>query len=165
MIHTDVAVMNVSSIDGARYFATFIDEVSCQVSPFRIKSTCEAPELLKGQVTWVERPSGCMVKSSVSESRREYTEGSMILSRKVFGLNLPHFTSSEEKKEQADELHKNRMSFRRGWFKLQHLKVSGGVSVGCLRCTKSGGSSRVHKDAWKAVFFHEADVRHSKTYG
>lgn len=72
VIHNDVAVMNVPSRDGARYFVTLIDEASGHVRAFLSKPKAEAAELLEGQVCWVERPSGCTVKNIVLDCGREY---------------------------------------------------------------------------------------------
>lgn len=54
MIDTDVAVINVQSIGGARYFFSLINEASVQVSASDMKSKVEAAELLKRQFSWIE---------------------------------------------------------------------------------------------------------------
>lgn len=51
VIHTDVAAMNVPSIGGARYFVSFIDEVSGHVKALPMNSKGQASELLKRQVS------------------------------------------------------------------------------------------------------------------
>lgn len=58
------------------YFVTFIDEGSCLVRAFLIKSKDEAVELLKRQDCWVERQSRCMVKKIMLVGGREYVKGS-----------------------------------------------------------------------------------------
>lgn len=51
-IPTDVTVMNVLSIGGAKYFDTFIVEAPCHLRAFHVKWKGEAAELLKLQDCW-----------------------------------------------------------------------------------------------------------------
>lgn len=60
VIHTDVAFMNVPSIGGGRYFATFIDEAR-HGREFHMKSEDEAAERLKRQAGWIEGQSRSLV--------------------------------------------------------------------------------------------------------
>lgn len=76
MIHTDFAVMNGPSIRGARYFVTFINEAYGNVRAFHMKSKSEAAQLLKCEVSWVERHSECIVKKTGLAGGKEYAEGS-----------------------------------------------------------------------------------------
>lgn len=62
VIHGDLEVMHVSSISGAKYFVTCIDEASGHFRALDMKSEGEAAGMLKLQVCGVKQQSRCPVK-------------------------------------------------------------------------------------------------------
>lgn len=62
VIHTDVSVMYVLSLGGAKYLMTFINEGPGHVRALHMKTEGRASELLRWQATWIQRKSGCMKK-------------------------------------------------------------------------------------------------------
>lgn len=75
VIHNYVAVMNVLSINEARYFVNIMDKASGHVRSFHMKEKGKAAELLKRQVCWVEWQSGCIVKKISFDGGRENPKG------------------------------------------------------------------------------------------
>lgn len=63
--HTDVAELNVPSVGEAKYFVTFINEVSRYVNTSHIKAKSEAWKLLKRHVRWFERQMDRQVRKLV----------------------------------------------------------------------------------------------------
>lgn len=54
VVHTDVTAMNVPSIGGTKFFVTFIDEASVQVTVCHMKKKGKTTELLKCQGSPIE---------------------------------------------------------------------------------------------------------------
>lgn len=76
VVHSDVAEMNDSSVGGARYFITFIDEASEHQGAGHMKTICEAAELLKLYILRLERQTDPVVKNIVLDGGKEYMKGS-----------------------------------------------------------------------------------------
>lgn len=87
VIENDVASMNLLSIGGGIYYVTFVDEVYGHVRASHMMSKHEAAELPKRQVNCFERQSGCMIRRTVVDGRREYVKGSTDL--EVHGITFP----------------------------------------------------------------------------
>lgn len=64
--------MKMPSVEGVRYLAAFIGEVSGHVRAFRINLEGKAAELLELQASWVERQSRCMEKRILLDGIRKY---------------------------------------------------------------------------------------------
>lgn len=70
--HTDLAGMNVTSVGGATYFETFIDEPSGHLGAHHMKTKREAADLLERHIRWAKRQTDCMVKKIVFNGEKEY---------------------------------------------------------------------------------------------
>lgn len=76
-MHTDVAVMNVSSMGGAINLVAIINKALRQVRASHMNSNRDAAKVLILQAHWVEGQSGCMVEKIVLDDRRNHVQGSM----------------------------------------------------------------------------------------
>lgn len=73
LIHTDVCgPMQQTSIGGARYFVTFIDDYSRKVFVYFIKSKSEVFEKFKEYKNRVENELNCKIKTLRSDNGKEY---------------------------------------------------------------------------------------------
>lgn len=63
--------MNVLSIRAAKYFVTFMDEVSYQLRDFHMMEKGKSSEMLKHHVCWAKRRSGRSVKKVVLDGREK----------------------------------------------------------------------------------------------
>lgn len=74
-IHTNVAVMSLPLIGGAKYYTTFINEASGHLRAFHMKAKGEADKLRKREVCWVKWRYRCMVMKIALNCGGDYAKG------------------------------------------------------------------------------------------
>lgn len=73
LIHTDVrGLFNVPSIDGSRYFLTFIDDKPRKMFVYFIKAKSEVLDKFKAVKIMVERQTGKLMRALRSDNDREF---------------------------------------------------------------------------------------------
>ena len=72
LVHTDICSMDATSLGGARYFVTFIDDHSRKVWAYALKTKDQALEKFKQFQESVERETGRKLKCVRSDNGGEY---------------------------------------------------------------------------------------------
>ncbi len=72
LVHTDVCSMGETSLGGARYFVTFIDDHSRKVWAFAIRTKDQVANVFRTWHATVERETGRRLKTVRSDNGGEY---------------------------------------------------------------------------------------------